>query len=213
MANYGRVVGGDFLNSTVTASKGGKVVVQTGLKWRKLGPENVAEWDEVAPENQKNAMRAVGTAVAGAVLPGTFGKAASAAVGASMDSMGPSHIVRIDWTDAKKSLIKLPDNMFKHLELVLEGLRAVPAEPIKVATEEVARQTQNPTVSEQAFSLISGIIKDRIPPRANDGAPTAPANGQSDVAEQLTKLASLRDAGVLTDEEFAAKKVELLARF
>ncbi|MBA8847027.1 SHOCT domain-containing protein [Microcella alkalica] len=33
-----------------------------------------------------------------------------------------------------------------------------------------------------------------------------------DVAAQLEKLASLRDAGVLTEEEFAAKKTELLAR-
>ncbi|MDR5691837.1 SHOCT domain-containing protein [Agromyces indicus] len=32
------------------------------------------------------------------------------------------------------------------------------------------------------------------------------------MTEQLTKLASLRDAGILTDEEFLAKKTELLAR-
>ncbi|TQF66518.1 SHOCT domain-containing protein [Rhodococcus spelaei] len=30
--------------------------------------------------------------------------------------------------------------------------------------------------------------------------------------EQLAKLGQLRDAGVLTDDEFAAKKVEILAR-
>ena len=33
-----------------------------------------------------------------------------------------------------------------------------------------------------------------------------------DVADQLVKLASLRDAGVLTEAEFAAKKTELLSR-
>jgi hypothetical protein len=33
-----------------------------------------------------------------------------------------------------------------------------------------------------------------------------------DVTEHLTKLAALRDAGVLTEDEFAAKKTELLAR-
>lgn len=43
-------------------------------------------------------------------------------------------------------------------------------------------------------------------------APTAPAAAAPvDLAEQLTKLAALRDAGVLTDEEFAAQKARLLA--
>ncbi|WP_229715052.1 SHOCT domain-containing protein [Subtercola lobariae] len=31
--------------------------------------------------------------------------------------------------------------------------------------------------------------------------------------KQLTKLAGLRDQGILTEDEFAAKKAELLARF
>lgn len=35
---------------------------------------------------------------------------------------------------------------------------------------------------------------------------------QPDLAEQLQKLAALRDQGILTNEEFAAKKAELLAR-
>jgi hypothetical protein len=40
----------------------------------------------------------------------------------------------------------------------------------------------------------------------------SPRESQNDVFEALTKLAALRDAGVITDEEFEAKKVELLAR-
>lgn len=43
-------------------------------------------------------------------------------------------------------------------------------------------------------------------------APAAPAAPQADIAQQLHQLASLRDAGILTDQEFAAKKTELLAR-
>jgi hypothetical protein len=38
----------------------------------------------------------------------------------------------------------------------------------------------------------------------------APAAGQDDMIEQLNKLASLHDAGVLTDDEFAAAKAKLL---
>lgn len=33
-----------------------------------------------------------------------------------------------------------------------------------------------------------------------------------DVTEQIAKLAALRDQGVLTEDEFAAKKAELLGR-
>jgi hypothetical protein len=42
-------------------------------------------------------------------------------------------------------------------------------------------------------------------------APTTEATAESDV-EQLKKLAELRDAGILTSEEFDAKKAEILAR-
>jgi len=46
--------------------------------------------------------------------------------------------------------------------------------------------------------------------------PPPPASGAAqsteDIASQLEKLAALHDSGVLTDEEFAAKKAELLSR-
>lgn len=38
------------------------------------------------------------------------------------------------------------------------------------------------------------------------------ASGTNDMIEQLTKLGSLRDSGILTDEEFAAEKAKILAR-
>ncbi len=38
----------------------------------------------------------------------------------------------------------------------------------------------------------------------------APATEQVDVADQLQKLAQLREQGVLTDQEFAAQKAKLL---
>lgn len=47
---------------------------------------------------------------------------------------------------------------------------------------------------------------------AQAAAPAAPiaASSPSDVMEQIAQLASLRDAGVLTEEEFQAKKTDLL---
>jgi hypothetical protein len=38
----------------------------------------------------------------------------------------------------------------------------------------------------------------------------APAPAQPDLTTELTQLAQLRDQGILTDEEFAAKKAQLL---
>ena len=46
-------------------------------------------------------------------------------------------------------------------------------------------------------------------PAAAPAAPAAPAGG-TDIVAELTKLASLKDAGILSDEEFAAAKAKLL---
>lgn len=46
---------------------------------------------------------------------------------------------------------------------------------------------------------------------AEQAAPTAPAAApQDDLVSQLEALAKLRDQGILTDEEFTAKKTQLL---
>jgi hypothetical protein len=44
------------------------------------------------------------------------------------------------------------------------------------------------------------------------GQPAPPVQQQEDVAVVLRKLASLHDEGLLTDEEFAAKRAEVIAR-
>ena len=42
--------------------------------------------------------------------------------------------------------------------------------------------------------------------------PAVKVESAVDPVEQLTKLASLRDAGILTQEEFDAKKADILSR-
>ncbi len=42
--------------------------------------------------------------------------------------------------------------------------------------------------------------------------PPAPATAEPDVLTQIRKLGELKDAGLLTEEEFASKKAELLSR-
>jgi len=63
-------------------------------------------------------------------------------------------------------------------------------------------------VEEMKAKAASGEINVQGTPLviAGAGVPAKP-----DVADQLTKLADLRDRGVLTDDEFAAQKAKLLA--
>lgn len=62
-------------------------------------------------------------------------------------------------------------------------------------------------------SLIMGSHPSQAAPApAPAPAPAAPAAPAVDVTAQLQQLASLRDAGILTEEEFAAKKADILAR-
>ncbi|HWM15643.1 MAG TPA: SHOCT domain-containing protein [Microbacterium sp.] len=45
---------------------------------------------------------------------------------------------------------------------------------------------------------------------ARPAAPAAPAGGGTDLVAELQKLASLKEAGILSDDEFAAAKAKLL---
>jgi len=68
--------------------------------------------------------------------------------------------------------------------------------------------TEAKIVKDTLTKLMLGQPVTPVPAATQAAAPSAPA----DVAAQLQQLASLRDAGVLTEDEFTAKKTELLAR-
>jgi hypothetical protein len=72
--------------------------------------------------------------------------------------------------------------------------------------------------AEQVKVLLTQLIAGNHPtqqqsPPSPPTASTAPAAASSvDIGAQLQQLASLRDAGILSDEEFTTKKAELLSR-
>ena len=212
MANSGRVIGGHYLNATVSpAPIGSELVVQSGLKWRKLNEHHVSAWEEIVAESKSGTVSAVGQAVAGAVLPRFMSKAASAAVGATLDTtMRPPHTVRIDWADGKQSLVKLPDKLYIHLALMLKSRQIAPVESMAEEIDASPALVAPIGIGEQALTHLSGFLKDRLPVPAT-ALKSSPAS-QLDVAEQITKLAALRDAGILNEDEFSSKKSELLAR-
>jgi hypothetical protein len=49
------------------------------------------------------------------------------------------------------------------------------------------------------------------PPQESAPPPPQAGNGGSDPVEQLTKLAALKDQGILTEQEFAAQKARILS--
>lgn len=193
MVSYGRVVGGHYVNATVAISRKGELALNLGLKKTpNLTADAVAAWQEIISEARGGAaaaMTKVGQAMSLAVLPGVAGKAASAAVGSAADLAGGApHTVRVDWADGKQSLIQLPDKLFQQLAIFL-GER-------QIATVQPAVHAPAPPPP----SMIGQLTK-------LAGAVRAP---QTDVTEQIARLAGLRDQGVLTDWEFEAKKGELL---
>jgi hypothetical protein len=65
-----------------------------------------------------------------------------------------------------------------------------------------------------AFEALRDQLEERLVERSRSAGMGAasPVTPPADIPEQIRKLAALRDDGVLTDEEFAAKKAELLAK-
>jgi hypothetical protein len=62
---------------------------------------------------------------------------------------------------------------------------------------------------------ITDLLRDRISALQSASAATGSGQGTEparDIPDQIRKLGELRDAGVLTEEEFEAKKAELLSR-
>lgn len=66
----------------------------------------------------------------------------------------------------------------------------------------------------KTFDAFASKVRERATmahaPVATAAAPTRAA--AAGIPDEIRKLGELRDAGILTEEEFAAKKAELLAR-
>ena len=208
----GKVVGGHFMNATIDTNRKGELALllpELGAAFKRrptLTADTVVAWEEIISETRGGAASAisnVGQAVARAALPGVVGKATSAAVGSAADLVGAPHTVRVEWVDGNQSLIRLPDKLFQHLAILLKDCQIATAVP-------APKPPPPPGVVESLAKEASQLIRSTSESR-RQLAGAAPA-AEPDVTEQIAKLAALRDQGALTEDEFAAKKAELLGR-
>ncbi|MFC8617813.1 SHOCT domain-containing protein [Micromonospora purpureochromogenes] len=97
------------------------------------------------------------------------------------------------------------------IELVILEDIPQPREAVAVIndTAHAARLAQQQRTNTRHYSGLPGTPAPAPPPAAP--APTA-APAPVDPIAQLRQLGELRDAGILTEEEFAAKKAEILSR-
>ena len=89
----------------------------------------------------------------------------------------------------------------------IEGPHAVHDLLMPLVSE--ARHKRTVERQSQYLHVNPGHVNPGVAAAARSPAPSAPP--AVEVAEQLRKLAALRDEGILTDEEFAAQKARLLA--
>lgn len=85
-------------------------------------------------------------------------------------------------------------------------------EELEMAMDELGIEEQALTPQDQAAIQAEAVdASPQSTPPAQPAAPTtAPAASPPDYIEELKKLAELRDAGIITAEEFEAKKKQLL---
>jgi len=202
LTNQGRVVGGHLTNGEVKSDQfsKGALSIQHPLnpfRRQKISTETVAAWEELATED--SVVGAMGHAAARAALPSVIGKAVSAGLSVAGRS---GHTVRVDWLDGKQSVIELPEKQFLVFSVLLNGQQVVTENSAQPRASEPTPEP--PGVAERIVGLATSVI--------NRGKSDAPAEEPTDVVDQIKKLASLRDAGILTDQEFADKKAELLKR-
>jgi hypothetical protein len=89
-------------------------------------------------------------------------------------------------------------------------------EELEAAMDELGIEEEEITEADKA--AIEAEAADGAPPQAAPAPQAAPpaqtaapaATGQADYIEELKKLAGLKDAGIITEEEFEAKKKQLL---
>jgi len=90
--------------------------------------------------------------------------------------------------------------------------KRVTIDPVAYEQQYSKRVRQAPSASSAGASDDLGEVLANIQTLTTRLKDASATEAEPDVADELTKLATLRDRGILTDAEFAAQKAKLLAR-
>lgn len=101
-----------------------------------------------------------------------------------------------------------------HVQLLVPGvLENAPHNSIVGPGRNNAREnvvTYQQRAHRDAVNTLVAIIQDRVQQARTPAVVSAPAQGTASIADEILKLAQLRDQGVLNDAEFSAAKQRLL---
>ena len=103
------------------------------------------------------------------------------------------------------------DDLASQERYLRENLDAMAHRVGELQAQLVALQVMGERVAAMA-GIAPGELQPESPPAPPDNNPVPSSRGQDDLFALIERLADLRAKGILSDEEFAAKKTELLSR-
>lgn len=90
------------------------------------------------------------------------------------------------------------------------------SEPDPISAFATASQAENvcnfPSAKRESFRAAANLIRERVDQSHSAARQVAATSHSDDIPTQIRKLAELKAAGVISEDEFAQKKAELLAR-
>lgn len=115
------------------------------------------------------------------------------------DGPGAQRVINATARDARLAL--------EHRSIQIDGLRHQATNTVR---REISYEMAGPAPSVAPVRALTAAVA-QVAPEITVDAVEIGARPE-DLFEQITKLASLRDAGILTDEEFSSKKADILSR-
>jgi ribosomal protein L7/L12 len=101
------------------------------------------------------------------------------------------------YREATGSGLEAAKSALKNLPVTIDGLHRSYADRVVNAIQELGGEAEVVDPAETTAKAASG---------------RATASGEGDISDQIRQLGALRDEGLLTEQEFEAKKAELLSR-
>ena len=158
---------------------------------------------QLLEDNQTVSQKSTGRTIGGALVGGVLAGGAGAIVGGlsgSSKNLNLHSSVKVKILLRNSSTPSITIDCFNASTMTVEG------KPVKDGSMEYYIYKQGLDHANRIVDMVSVII-DAVDRATNTSAPQAPSGS---IADELAKLAVLKDKGILTEEEFAEQKRKLL---